>query len=160
MDELSLEFTKFMDTRPRNRTKRTYTIHDGWKAPTQEWSSYFAGLIDGEGTIGITKNNGRLIPFFCIKMTNAAIINMIADRYCHRVNTYVSKNPKHKKSFSVNFGSWSTIKAMLNEVRPYLIVKQKQADLLISISERIERGEKLSNEEKGRFYETARALNE
>lgn len=111
---------------------------------TVEVAAYLAGIIDGEGSIGLYKvkqkdclKGFRLAPKVTIVNTNKlmvykirAILALIGVKIvCTRVKT---KNPRATKRnvYYIQFGGYSNIKNILELVLPYLTARRQQASIL------------------------------
>lgn len=94
--------------------------------------AYFAGLLDGEGTINIypDKVNGNLRPVVKINMTSKKTIDAIAN--------YFGGNVLHKKVYGNSKPQYHWIvtyrKAMqvIERIKPYLITKADLADKVLN----------------------------
>ncbi len=109
------------------------------KAMTPTEAAYFAGFVDGEGTIGIIRASRRaqrggyrLQPYFSICNTNVAVLEAIQvmcgnGRLVQQTNPLL---PTHKTLYALRF-SPNQIRHLLPQLRPYLIVKLKQCEYLM-----------------------------
>ena len=98
-----------------------------------------AGFIDGEGTIGIIRSKRkenrfgyRLQPYFSIANTDVATLEAIL-RICGNGRLVQQTNPQlptHKPGYTIRF-SPNQIRHVLPQIRPYLILKARQADYLM-----------------------------
>lgn len=120
------------------------------RAPISSWKKgtltltdleigYLAGLIDGEGSIGLTydKTRNRLTPCLAIYNTNQKIVE-----HCKEIlkggiiKSYQIKpsrlipTPK-KRIFQIKFQSRWAILELLKLISPYLAGKKEQAELMI-----------------------------
>jgi hypothetical protein len=111
---------------------------------TETEKAYLAGLVDGEGCISITKNKPArrsLNPNYYVQTfvvnTDERVI-----RYCQETTGVGSvtffpiskKKPKHKDQWTWCLRSASTVD-FLKQILPYMIVKKRQAELLIEFYE-------------------------
>lgn len=103
--------------------------------------AYFAGIVDGEGSLSIVKStlhqSGRITSYYVTRMsvsnTNMALIKWITKRFGgHGATQYKegTRNPKWKAAYYVGFSA-GRLKTLLPTLLPYLVIKQKQANLLI-----------------------------
>jgi hypothetical protein len=100
--------------------------------------AYIAGIIDGEGCIGLFKNKDisykrgySYSVITQIAVTDKKLINWIFKKIKsgHRYSS--NTNPqKHKTIFVIRF-SVNDSKILLKLIKPYLIIKKKQADILL-----------------------------
>jgi hypothetical protein len=100
-----------------------------------EAAAYIAGFIDGEGYIGIKwTEKQRMVPRICISNTHEGvllIIKYILESW--EVSSFVCsavREGNRKLSYSLNINS-SCILTVLENILPYLIVKQQQARLIL-----------------------------
>ena len=97
---------------------------------------YLAGIIDGEGYVGIRRcvtKGDMLIPEFkptiTITNTNYDLMVALKDNFKGSICNRGQKNSKWKKSFAFEFNR-SEIRRILPLILPHLILKKKQAELL------------------------------
>ena len=104
---------------------------------------YLAGVIDGEGYIGLEKTqpnqkvrqiNPRYMPNVCVINIQLELINWLKKQWGGSVNTR-NRNMKRWKSNWRTCYRWrlnqGRIVEFLTAIRPYMIVKRRQADLMI-----------------------------
>jgi hypothetical protein len=121
--------------------------------------NYLAGFVDGEGSIAIYKHKDSRVqkgytlhPKFVIANTNEEVLKAIKEIIGGKIKAL----PKHKGCkivYCVEFQDYAQIEKALRIIKPFLIIKQKQADLMIEFcNNRIEsNGKKYSD----RDYEIA-----
>ena len=101
------------------------------KIPKEGWKiAYLAGLIDGEGHIGISK--GR--PQISVYNTNEEVMKWIVRNFHGSMyrNRYYQKNIERKKMiFYWSVASTTEAYKLLNATIPFLIIKRKEAMNLI-----------------------------
>jgi hypothetical protein len=103
--------------------------------------SYLAGIIDGEGYVGIRKcnkkNDGSLIPEYkptvVICNTNYNLMVFLKENF----NGSICKKNKGlkvlwKQSYSFEFNR-TEIKRILPKIIPYLIIKKEQAEMVMNL---------------------------
>lgn len=103
---------------------------------------YLAGAIDGEGTICITKvrgnvKYGRLYPIVSIVNTDRHMLE-ICQKYLHglgRVGIHTRNYEGRKSIYYLKLSKFSHVIRVLREIAPYLVVKQKQAKLMLEFLE-------------------------
>lgn len=145
------------------------------KLTSETEKAYLAGLIDGEGYIGITKTRrpkwkGRmdieLTPRIQINMTRARdLLEELAERYAGKVYVHMITNKKsHWVAPDMLFirQSEEKITKFLQDILPYLRVKRRQAELLLEYF-RYRSPHGLNSEknlpEQFRIYNELKALN-
>jgi hypothetical protein len=105
--------------------------------------AYVAGIVDGEGTIGIsmTKPYGsRVSPYFrsycAVVMTDPTVPYFMYGLFGGSIHTYKGRQEQHKATTH-----WRSSGKITTEVcrllLPYLKVKQHQAKLVIEFNERV-----------------------
>ena len=126
--------------RERIKKKQTKYIEDYKKQKIRsqnrrtEKSAYIAGIIDGEGSIYLGIQKKRLfIPAISISNNDEKMLQFCKETlrfgYISKRKCNISKNrPNH--SWVHFIGKREDIVRVLIQVRPFLITKQKQADLL------------------------------
>lgn len=103
--------------------------------------AYIAGIIDGEGYIGICKRKERgrvptYSPRIGITNTNEQLIQYLINTFSkhHVVCRYQQRlrNPKHHIAYNIEIRNLRDCLALARAIQPYLIVKQDKAKQLIS----------------------------
>ena len=103
--------------------------------------NYLAGILDGEGYIGIVKaspqiNNGekhhRYCPRVTVVNTSKVLIDALKNNYLGNIGDRPLVSPRHKKSYSFNF-SMTEIKRLLPRVKNKLLIKKRQAELVLAL---------------------------
>lgn len=84
---------------------------------------YFAGLFDGEGSVGF-RGNGDNTKIFTmeIRMTDEFVINWVIETFGGTHYFIKSKNPKHKDQWRWRVKGKSA-KTLYLKVKPYLKIK-------------------------------------
>lgn len=103
--------------------------------PLPRGDAYWAGLVDAEGHIALSPNNGRKRPFLCVKMVDEATVTAM-----HQAMGIGSlfNNWSPSAQASGRQPQWtykvSTQKAIvvLNRLRPYLLTKAAAADHVLA----------------------------
>ena len=98
--------------------------------PKKEEIIYLAGFFDGDGCITTSpKTNFRLT----ISNTNKEILDWIKKNFGGNINNqHLPKNPKHNTSWKWITTKRTDVLRILELIYPYLIVKKKQAKLIIN----------------------------
>ena len=97
-------------------------------------TGYIAGIIDGEGCIGVYRSSDRDRTFFLqitIANTNIAVLEWLKNKFgCgYLAPQSTSKTrPKNKQSYSLEVSRMKAYEILLR-VLPYLIIKKTQAHL-------------------------------
>lgn len=104
--------------------------------------AYLAGLIDGEGSFIIQKTSvekihkssrsktPKYLAYFCIGMVDKAPLDLIRDTI-GMGKVYEECVPDRRSIFRIRFGGRVTLIPFVKELLPYLIVKKRQAELLL-----------------------------
>ncbi len=116
---------------------------------------YLAGLIDGEGYVSIKSIDRWKRRFYApvVKMAltekTGYLLFEIKELLGGHVYKRTSKNDKHNDSFYWDVHTWKQAEKVIDYIRPYLILKRKQADL---VWELIKTKQKLLQKEKGNEF--------
>ena len=107
--------------------------------PTETDKAYIAGIIDGEGCIGL--NEHRRLGARChtpsvvasvqVVMTDAEAVNFIAERYKGRVRHSAGRDITRKAYFTFNASDRREVEVLVKDIYPYLKIKVRQADVLL-----------------------------
>lgn len=111
--------------------------------PTPLELAYAAGLMDGEGTFGITeikpggtRPNGKQCRksvqhriYVAVTMTEVSAVTWMYATFGGHFQHLPSRNPKHKETFRWSAASLEAAE-FAEVVAPYLKVKQQQAELV------------------------------
>jgi len=97
-----------------------------------EWA-YVAGLLDGEGHIGVPIHGGDHVfnKNVGISNTNPKILPILKRVGFHLFQ--ISRRAPNKDVHRALITTYSEIETFLKRVRPYLILKCEQADLMIEL---------------------------
>lgn len=117
-------------------------------------SAYLAGIIDGEGClrIGHSRTENKFYARICVGMVEKEVTDLLKDTF----GGYVveEKLKTGRTIYRWNLCNADGIETALNEISPFLIVKRKQADLLLDyVSVRNTKLNKISDEETNRRKE-------
>jgi hypothetical protein len=134
------------------------------KKDRQALIAYAAGIIDGEGHVGITKRspgktNGCINPSYSIritvKMNNAKAIDLLHGLFGGRISLASPRNSNIIGNYSVYFPgfSWEVTgeraKRSLKLMLGFLRVKKRQAELAIMLQTRLEVGFRNKGQQTG-----------
>ena len=97
--------------------------------------AYIAGLFDGEGCVTLTKSRNHHQPRILISNSDIRVIEWLQTKLPFgRYKAINSKNIRNSHTVWVwALGSKDNVKLFLILIRPYLIIKADQADLLLSL---------------------------
>ena len=115
---------------------------------TEVEKAYIAGLIDGEGSIYMKRNKGCYGIELSITLTSRKLIDWLNQRFSAHVIPH-KEDPEHKQAWKWNTCSQKVAPKFLKLILPYLILKRKQALLLIEFCSGIGR-RRLSRKVRGR----------
>ena len=121
--------SKFIKGTPANveRYWRPYVL------PVEELG-YIAGFIDGEGCLSFHKEKGGShSPFVSICNTNQEVIQWFKNKFDWGYKGYTD-NRREKPKWNLEMRGMKRIVPLLLAIQPYLIVKKKQANLLLEFS--------------------------
>ena len=98
----------------QKRATRTMNLSETEKA-------YIAGIIDGEGCVGVHKGKGNsLVPRVQIANTQMNLLTWLLER--------IGTGYIHRTEYTSNYYD---VKPLLEATLPYLIIKKKQAELVL-----------------------------
>ena len=143
-------------------------VSDKVMSPSE--AAYLAGFIDGEGTITIWKarrkdqrGGYRLQP--CLSVANTCLAALEAiQQMCGNGRLLQATNPhhpNHKPGYILKFSS-NQIRHILPQVRPYLLIKAKQADYVLEYLASCKKGRNVTDamrENGHRLRDAVKALN-
>lgn len=127
--------------------------------------AYLAGLIDGEGYIGMVKTITRpkeapslyvLVPRIQVKMCNKEGIEM-AHKYFGGSIYFKKLSGNNRDQWVWQLTGHQRIKNTLTLLLPYLVIKKYQAEVILEFLKR-KRGDKYTDDDWN-LYGTLRALN-
>jgi len=119
--------------------------------------AYIAGIVDGEGTISLhgvskaqqSKTGAYYYPFVQIANTNKKLIDWLDEKIPikHRIYGYNRNPDKQKPSWLMQLRGTYAV-ALAEMLEPLLIVKQRQAQILLEY----ERGQAAWNGKKNGYW--------
>jgi hypothetical protein len=96
----------------------------------ESWeAAYIAGIIDGEGTITLTRMHEKehRSPCITIASTDKELLIYLQTLTEGTINNKKNYNPeKHKDSYTLNIKNKESVLFLLNHVTPYLRVDKKR----------------------------------
>lgn len=127
-----------MTTTLKSRGGAPYGTGRKSKALTIAEAAYIAGLIDGEGWIGLmsrraTDRPARFIPAMAININSGEVLEWLVEvTGLGNVLRVKSHKSNHEHSYRWMITS-SSAASLLRQIRPYLIIKQHSADVVIKL---------------------------
>lgn len=92
--------------------------------------AYTAGLVDGEGTILLTKWGSSYLPLINVTNTDQRAVDWLRQRFGGKIYRSKRALPQHKTALRWTLtGKWAA--AFIREILPYLVLKREQAMLLL-----------------------------
>jgi len=93
--------------------------------------AYLAGIVDGEGTVTLMKHhkNETHIPFVGIANNNLELLKWTKSLIGGNICSKKKRLPHHKDSYVLNIRQDRALR-FLGEIKQYLIIKRKQAELI------------------------------
>ena len=93
-------------------------------------AAYVAGLVDGEGSLGIQKEDRKYQARIRVCMTDEFIIKWLYESFGGYFSTRTFNNDKWKTAYEWDIHSNRLVKPFLDKIYPYLRVKKKQAEVI------------------------------
>jgi len=107
----------------------------GWNRKRTQLQAYFAGLFDGEGSVGIYSNSNErpsTRAVVTVKMTDGSSVALMQKEYPEGVFKYVPKsNPKHNPTMDFILYDYAAYR-FLKEIKPFVLVKWEQVKVALS----------------------------
>jgi hypothetical protein len=122
---------------------------------------FIIGLIEGEGSLGLTGGFKGMYPILSISNTNRLLLEKAQDIIGGNIACSTSNNIKHKDAYRLFLSGIHTILQTLKKLDGHLITKNQQCKLLIKYCEiRLtkQRGERISLTEH-QIYNALKELN-
>jgi hypothetical protein len=99
--------------------------------------AYIAGIIDGEGSICLIRSNSRsseayIYPSVRIANTSTKLINWLSDTIGFGSTHYQDIFPGRKDVYHWGTASNEAV-ALLENIRPYLVIKKEQAEVALAL---------------------------
>ncbi len=93
---------------------------------------YTAGIVDGEGCIGMDKhrNWSTFTPYVMIGNTDPTLIDWLVDTFGGKVQI-VQQNKRWKIAYRWELTGFASL-PFVRAIRPYLKLKARQADLILA----------------------------
>jgi hypothetical protein len=102
---------------------------------TETQMAYLAGMIDGDGHVGVYKTMGRSNMRYrarvCVINTDVRLINWLLEVFGGFVKNNKSKNKNHKDRFVWQLAD-NDADEVLSLIRPFLVIKAEQTDLVLA----------------------------
>ncbi|MCJ7424754.1 hypothetical protein MUP01_10880 [Candidatus Bathyarchaeota archaeon] len=99
--------------------------------------AYWAGFIDAEGAIGITKQKNEkhvlgfaYTPYASVTNTNLKILELLKQRFGGRIHKHNSKTFKNGKDLYIWYINAKSMKEFIYTIEPYLKMKKEQAQII------------------------------
>lgn len=132
-----------------------------------EWA-YAAGIIDGEGSVGMHMHNtgSHRVAVVTLTVTNGCreCLEFLSQRFGGEIIRVRSTNPNSRPSFHYKLVGRERLKLVLEGIQPYCIVKKGQIALALAFFEEcpVQQGVPLSEEKtalRDSFIERFHILN-
>lgn len=110
--------------------------------------AYVAGLFDGEGCINFTNSNNDVTYLrVLVSNTNYEILKYLQDTFGGSISELKKASPKWKQGYQWSL-NWAAALAFVDKIRPWLKIKQKQAQVVYAFAElkKVQRKKKISQE--------------
>lgn len=112
--------------------------------------AYLAGLIDGEGTIGIYRQTGTKTYELKLLITNTspALLQWLRPRFGGGVGKHKKEKPWHRETWQIVIAQGKAAD-LIKLCRPFLVIKAAQADLGLRFMSEVSlrKGHRVTDEE-------------
>ena len=111
---------------------------------SRELKAYFAGIVDGEGSIVISKNNassGQLYLRIMVVNSNREVLELLRGIYEGGISIKKKYKPTDKQCWTWQVSSRKA-KVFLFDIYEFLIIKKAQAEIAFRFIETFEEGKK------------------
>lgn len=107
--------------------------------------SYLAGIIDGEGTIGIHKSHHKYTnieggytyqQYLEVTNTNILLLDWLVENFGGSISKRYKSSERHKDAYKWFVTGRKSYK-LIKTIRSYLLIKQEQADCAIELWEKV-----------------------
>ncbi len=100
--------------------------------------AYLAGIVDGEGHIGIYRRNSstetpRYYPVIRVEMSDRLPLELISNNFGGKIYTVKPRGNKYKTTFVHESFETNRITKLTHYIYPYLKVKKKQAEVILEV---------------------------
>lgn len=97
---------------------------------------YIVGIIEGEGSIFISEENGRYRPVISIANADKVMMNTLDNLLPFFRKSFIKrKNKKWSDIHTIRLNNKKHIKELCNFLYPYMISKKKETELILKIIE-------------------------
>jgi hypothetical protein len=103
------------------------------------YAAYLAGIIDGEGTITITRHRQYQRPhwvcktFLTVSNTNSKLMRELVNRHGGAVGTIIHRdNSNRRNEMYWRLMAHEKIRVVLQACLPYLVIKKQQAGIMLA----------------------------
>lgn len=100
-------------------------------------AAYIAGFLDGEGSIILYRRRDKVALRVGFANSDRPVLEWIAQVLACGSITIKHGNPLHKPGYILQINADAAV-SLLRQVRPYLHIKARQADLAIAFQERMQ----------------------
>jgi hypothetical protein len=100
--------------------------------------AYLAGIVDGEGTVTLTRlhKNETPCPVVSVSNTSLKLLKWIQAKIGGKINSKKTAQVHHAQSYVWSIRQNKAI-CLLNEIKEYLIIKRRHADLITGEYKRV-----------------------
>jgi len=104
-----------------------------------EFLAYIAGFLDGEGSISLKKERGRwVLPAIQIRNVYPEPLQKIQKVFGGSLYLRKGEKEKWRDTFEWEITRWKGCLNLLEKIYPYLIIKKKQAAIIIRLAKKVQ----------------------
>ena len=89
---------------------------------------YLAGIVDGEGCIGIYKNSGQYMLNLRVTSSDGLLMDWLVNNWGGNIDIIRDRRPTHTDCYCWKIRGGKAIK-LLHRIYDYLIIKKEQANI-------------------------------
>lgn len=98
---------------------------------------YMAGLIDGEGTIGVSRDHAtrNRVPYLSVSSTTKEIIDWLVENFGGTASVQKVYQDHHKQSWSWKLRNKAQLFELIAQIEPHMLEPAKKARIKMLLTE-------------------------
>src|SRR5512143_1215393 len=94
--------------------------------------AYAAGIIDGEGSLSMGKTHGYVSMELCVAVTDRGLLEWFVARFGGSSTSWHKANSTNRRVYYWSIRQARALHPFLTAIRPYLVIKGPQADVMLA----------------------------